>query len=149
MVFRWSLPAAFVCCFALTVSAQPVTKAAPAKSDAALIARGKYIVERVSTCQDCHSARDQHGQFVKDKWLQGAPLLFKPTVPMPAWADFAPPIAGLRGWKEADGVKFLMTGVDGTGTKRRPPMPEYRFNRSDAIAIVKYLKSLNTAAAAK
>jgi len=35
-----------------------------------------------------------------------------------------------------------MTGVDPQGGMRRPPMPEFRFNRADASSIVKYLKSL-------
>ena len=62
------------------------------------IARGKYLVEQVMLCGDCHTPHDEKGEPIADQTLRGAPLAFKPTVPMP-WADKAPNIAGLRGWE--------------------------------------------------
>jgi mono/diheme cytochrome c family protein len=141
---RSPLPVMLVLCLAVSLSAQSKS----ASSDSSAIARGKYLVASAAPCQDCHSPRNEKGEFLRDKWLQGAPILFKPTIPMPDWAEFAPPIAGLPGWKEADAVKFMMTGIDGQGQGRRPPMPPFRFNRADATAIVKYLKSLQPPTAA-
>jgi mono/diheme cytochrome c family protein len=60
---------------------------------AALIARGRYLVENVGLCSDCHSPRDQKGALVSGRELKGAPLAFAPTVPMPAWAGVAPACA--------------------------------------------------------
>jgi len=101
--------------------------------------RGRYLVERVGMCQDCHSPRDQQGQYVLDRWLQGAPLPFQPTVPMP-WAPVSKPIAGLPTLTEAQAEHFLCTGELPGGRHALPPMPEYRFAPEDARDIVAYLK---------
>src|SRR5512140_3042266 len=96
----------------------------------AQVARGRYLVQRVGMCGDCHSPRDEKGMPLPGKELTGAPLGFKPLNPMP-WAATAPQIAGLTGWKEEQVVTFLMTGqLDGRAPN--PPMPEYRFSAADA-----------------
>jgi len=118
------------------------TEASSAAPTSKLITRGKYLVEQMGMCADCHSPRDQKGQFIREKWLQGSVLDFKNTVPMPKWAGAAPPIAGLPGWTAEQGVTFLMTGKSPSGETADPPMPEYRMNRDDATAVVTYLKSL-------
>jgi len=115
---------------------------ASAASDKARVARGKYLVEGLGLCGDCHTPTNEKGEPLPDKKLAGAPILFKPTVPIPAWADKAPNIAGLPGWKSEDAVKFLMTGVAYNDLHARPPMPPYRMNQDDAEAVVAYLKSL-------
>jgi mono/diheme cytochrome c family protein len=108
------------------------------------IARGKYIVENVGMCADCHSPRNERGEFVQARWLQGSHLDFAPTVPMPAWASASKPIAGLPSLSEAEAVKFLQTGVLPNGQSPRPPMPPYRMSHDDAEAVAAYLKSLGT-----
>jgi len=113
---------------------------------AAKIARGKYLVEGVGKCGDCHSPMNEKGEPIPGKELRGATLTFKPTVPMPIWADKAPNIAGLRGWEQEDAVKFLMTGIAYNDLPARPPMPQYRLNKADAEAVVAYLKSLSATA---
>jgi hypothetical protein len=60
------------------------------------------------------------------------------------WANTAPEIAGLPGWKDEQIVTFLMTGkLD--GKEPNPPMPGYRFSAVDARAVVAYLRSLGKA----
>jgi len=108
----------------------------------ATTARGKYLVENVGMCGDCHTPRNEKGEFIKEQWLKGAALDFKPITPMPVWAEKTPAIAGLPGWEKDSAIKFLMTGVAYNGLPGRPPMPQYRFNQQDATAIVAYLKSL-------
>ena len=108
----------------------------------AKIARGKYLVEGVSKCGDCHSPHDEKGEPIPGKEFKGATLVFKPTIPMPVWADKAPNIAGLPGWTDEAAVKFLMTGIAYNDLPARPPMPPYRLNKEDAEAVVAYLKSL-------
>lgn len=112
-----------------------------ANPDAA-IERGRYLVERVAMCADCHSPRGEKGLFIAGKEYTGSPLGFAPTVPMPAWADTAPLIAGLPNYTTEQAVKFLMTGERPTGVPVRPPMPEYRMSQADAEAVVAYLKSI-------
>jgi len=119
-----------------------VAQTAKSRTAAARVARGKYLVESVGLCGDCHTPRDGKGEPVKDEWLKGATLDFKPIAPVPVWADKAPAIAGLPGWEDGAAIKFLMTGIGYNELPRRPPMPQYRFNVQDAQAIVAYLKSL-------
>ncbi len=91
-------------------------------NNSAQIARGKYLVQRVGMCGDCHTPRDEKGMPLPGKELAGAPIGFKPLAPMP-WAATAPEIAGLPGWKDAQIVTFLTTGkLDGRAPN--PPMPE-------------------------
>jgi mono/diheme cytochrome c family protein len=119
-----------------------VGTAAAQESDKAVLSRGKYIVERVGMCADCHTPHDQKGQLVKAKMLQGSELGMKPLHPMP-WADTAPPIAGLpAGWTDAEMVKFLEAGIRPNGEPPRPPMPPYRLSHRDAVAATAYIKSL-------
>ena len=116
--------------------------AAPPTAPALKIERGKYLVERVGMCGDCHTPHDERGEPIREKWLQGSDLSFKPIVPIPVWADKTPNLAGLPGWEDKEAVKFLMTGMAYNNLPGRPPMPQYRFNQEDASAIVAYLRSL-------
>ena len=125
--------------FAIT----PVTGTPPTAPDAK-IERGKYLVERVGMCGDCHTPHNEKGESIREKWLQGSSLSFKPTVPIPVWADKAPNIAGLPGWEDKEAIKFLMTGIAYNELPGRPPMPQYRVNHEDASAIVAYLRSLGS-----
>ncbi len=113
------------------------------KTASARLEHGKYLVTRVGKCQDCHTPHNERGEEIKEKWLQGSPLPFQPLVQMP-WVGTAPPIAGLEGWTDAQALKFLTTGIKKDGKPATPPMPEYRFNDSDAAAVVAYLRSLKT-----
>ena len=125
------------------VAQQPLPNAS---SKTRQIARGKYLVEGAAPCADCHTARNKQGELMLEKALQGAPILFKPTVPIPGWANRAPNIAGLPGWTDEQAIKFLMTGIAYNDLPASPPMPPFRFNREDAIAIVAYLRTLKPTA---
>ena len=119
------------------------TKPATQDPQAALIARGKYLVGPAGKCGDCHTPMDKKGQPVKEQALQGAPLMFKPTVPVPGWVNTSLPIAGLPTMaSDEDAISFFTTGKHLDGKVAAPPMPQYRFNKKDAEAIVAYLKSL-------
>ena len=113
-------------------------------ASAAAIARGKYLVENVGLCGDCHTPRNEKGEPIPEQWLKGSALGFQPIAPVPVWADKAPDIAGLPGWEKTTAIKFLMTGVGKNELPPRPPMPRYRFNVQDAQAIVAYLNSLES-----
>jgi mono/diheme cytochrome c family protein len=115
---------------------------AASKPKQSKVERGRYLVQGLGGCGDCHTPRDEKGVPIPGKELHGAPLMFKPTVPVPNWADKTPNIAGLPGWEDADAVKFLMTGIAYNGLPARPPMPQYRMNKEDAEAVVAYLRSL-------
>ena len=125
----------------LTLLVVSASFAGPPRPSSATLARGKYLVEAAGQCQDCHSPRNEQGEFVKERWLLGAELPFKSTIPIP-WMPVAPPIAGLPTLTHEQAVLFLMTGERPGKPRVTPPMPEYRFEKADAEAIAAYLKSL-------
>jgi mono/diheme cytochrome c family protein len=125
----------------LLLAASAAVPAIGGQKNDALIRRGYYLVHDVAGCVDCHSPRDEKGQFIPDKHLTGSVLPFAPTVPMP-WSPAAPAIAGFEGYTTEQAVKFLMTGERPSGVPPLPPMPAYRLNKEDAKAVVAYLKSL-------
>jgi mono/diheme cytochrome c family protein len=114
-----------------------------AQTNAAQVARGKYLVEGVGLCADCHTPHNERGEPDRARWLIGAPIAFQPLQPIPGWANVAPSIAGLpNGWTDADMIRFLQTGIRRNGMPPGPPMPPYRLNQADAEAVTAYLKSL-------
>ncbi|HXT11557.1 MAG TPA: c-type cytochrome [Candidatus Angelobacter sp.] len=124
----------------LAIKFVPAAQAEPSKD--ALVKRGEYLVERVSMCADCHTPRNETGQYDMTKWLQGNVLDFKPMHPMPFMA-VAPPIAGLPTLPtDALAIRFFETGTNAAGKLPMPPMPQFRFNHDDATAVVAYLRSL-------
>ena len=126
----------------ITTMSQTAKSGGAAGKPSAAVARGKYLVNSVGMCGDCHTPMGKNGQPVKSQYLQGAPLPFKPTVPIPGFMAIAPQIAGLPGYTEDQAVEFLITGKKPSGAMAAPPMPAFRFNKADAEAVVAYLKSL-------
>jgi mono/diheme cytochrome c family protein len=128
---------------ALGTAGMLASRALASKPSASVtVERGRYLVEQVGMCADCHSPRLQTGEFDRSRWLMGAPILFTPSVPMPAWAPAAPALAGLETFTDKEAVRFLSTGLTQTDDHARPPMPEYRMSEEDARAVVAYLRSL-------
>lgn len=108
------------------------------------IARGRYLVEAVAGCGDCHTPRDAQGAPVKHRSLAGAPIGFTPVGPVPQWATYAPALAGLpSGFDEKQLSQFLQTGVRPNGSPARPPMPQFRLDPQDAKAVAAYVRSLS------
>jgi mono/diheme cytochrome c family protein len=132
---------AFVLGVLLAVSFARAEATVPSAAPDPVLARGRYLVERVGMCADCHSPRDQKGQFIRGQELAGAALGFAPTVPMP-WSPAAPPIAGLPSLTETQAIAFFQDGKRPDGTTPLPPMPTFRFDAADAAAVTAYLKSL-------
>jgi mono/diheme cytochrome c family protein len=106
--------------------------------------RGRYLVDRVAQCPECHTPRDAAGNLIRSQYLQGAPVPVKsPPFPNMRWAFQAPAIAGLAGYPDAEVVTLLTEGtVVRTGQPPTPPMPRFRMTRQDAEAVIAYLKSL-------
>jgi len=117
-------------------------EAAKTSADAKLIARGKYIVEGLAACSDCHTPRDSNGNPDHTKWLMGAPVFYERAQHVPGWPVSAPRIAGLPPGSDAEIITLLTTSVWRGGQAPRPPMPRFHMTRADAEAVVAYLKSL-------
>jgi mono/diheme cytochrome c family protein len=108
----------------------------------AQIKRGQYLVERAAMCGECHTPKTDKGEYDRTAWLQGDVLDIKPVHPMP-FAAVAPGIAGLPTFAtDEQAMKFLETGTNAVGKRAMPPMPQFRFNHDDAVAVVAYLRSL-------
>lgn len=113
---------------------------APLEGDA-LVARGEYLVVSVAGCNDCHTPMTPEGPDMT-RSLQGATLIFAPTIEMP-WAPVAPPLAGIPGHFTHDQfASFLQNGVRPNGSRTLPPMPPYRMNEDDARAVTAYIATL-------
>ncbi len=111
-------------------------------ADRAEIERGRYLVENVAMCGECHTPRDDRGNLKIDAWLQGGPIWIEPVHHTQNWADHVPPLAGLPGLSEVEMERVLEQGVGPEGEALRPPMHIYHMNPADAKAIIAYLNSL-------
>ena len=116
--------------------------AMPGPPTKAEVERGRYLVEEVAKCPECHTPRKPNGELDSTAWLRGAPIWIKPVAAIPNWADQAPALAGLPGFTEAQAEKVLEEGTGPNGEDLRPPMHIYHMAPADARAIVAYLKSL-------
>ncbi len=106
------------------------------------VERGKYLVEDVAMCQECHTPRDSSGNLDQSRWLQGAPIWIMPVHATSNWAMRAPGLAGFQGFTDEQGDMVLEKGRDPNGLPIQPPMHIYHMNHADAQAIIAYLRSL-------
>jgi mono/diheme cytochrome c family protein len=116
--------------------------ALPAPPTKGEIERGRYLVEEVAKCPECHTPRKPNGELDAAAWLRGAPIWIRPVAPITNWADSAPALAGLPSFTEQQAEKVLEDGTGPNGEALRPPMRIYHMSPQDAQAIVAYLKSL-------
>jgi mono/diheme cytochrome c family protein len=134
-----------MCGFALGQDARAVHGKATNRVNDSTASRGKYIVEGVAMCGQCHTPRDGSGAADRSHWLEGAPVWLKPVELTEDWPLQAPRIAGTPPGTDAEMVKLLTTGIWRDGKFLRPPMPQFRMSRQDAESVVAYLKSLQPA----
>lgn len=106
------------------------------------VERGRYLVEDVAMCGECHTPRDEHGNLDRSRWLQGAPIWIMPVHTDPKWAMRAPPLAGFQAYTDDQGESILEKGVGPNGLEIQEPMHIYHMSHADALAIISYLKSL-------
>jgi mono/diheme cytochrome c family protein len=118
------------------------TAAKPIPSTQAEVARGKYIVENVAMCPQCHTARNSDGTLDHSRELEGAPEFFQPPYPDANWPLKAPRIGGNPPANDQDMIKLLTTGIWTDGKPLRLPMMPFRMSDADAKAVLAYLKSV-------
>ena len=95
LAFGWACAAVVLLLgtFVLAQSQDHPTRS-KAGSGGGSVARGKYIVEGVAMCGQCHSPRESDGDPGRSHWLQGAALPWEPAKPDPNWPLTAPRIGG-------------------------------------------------------
>jgi len=112
-----------------------------AGANSADVARGKYLVEGVAMCGQCHTPRDSNGVVDRSRWLEGASVPWMPAQPQANWPLLAPRIGGTPPASDADMIKLLTTGIWTNGEPLRFPMMPFRMSESDAKAVIAYLKT--------
>ncbi len=123
----------------LSFAQQPDAKAAQREF-------GRYLVEEVAKCHECHTPKLENGDFDKSKWMKGAVMEYAPIKPIENWHKTSPDLTPSgrlwERWKEEGIRNYLLTGLTPRGTKAGPPMPTYKMKAADVEAILVYLKSL-------
>lgn len=114
----------------------------PPQNDRSTVERGRYLVHHVAMCVECHSPRDETGELSELHLLEGGRIPVASPYPGVTWAVRTPHLAGLPGFEPEAVVSLLMTGHLPDGRSPRPPMPPFRLDREDALAVVAYLRSL-------
>lgn len=122
-----------------STSARRRPERAPASAE---VEHGRYLVEEVAKCPECHTPRNDRGELRQEAWLSGAPIWIQPVDKIRNWADRAPALAGFPSFTEQQGERILEKGTGPEGEEIRPPMHIYHMNHADAKAIIAYLKSL-------
>jgi len=110
------------------------------------VERGKYLVI-AGGCTDCHTANALHGMPDMTRYLAGSDVGFAvPGEGVFVGRNLTPDKAtGLGDWTTQQIVEVLTTGVRPDGRMLAPMMPWRalsKMTRSDALAMVAYLKSL-------
>ena len=123
--------------------AQQSTEGTAPKPETAQIARGKYIVEDVAVCGQCHTPRAPNSIAMDSGHpLAGSALWLQSARPVSNWPLEAPRLATTLPGTDDEMVRLLTTGIWRDGNRLRAPMPQFRLSREDAEAVVSYLKSL-------
>ena len=115
---------------------------AAAPKGAGNLEHGRYLVEQVVMCGECHSARDPQGNIVVGTKFKGGPMPVRPTWSAD-WPIQNPRIAGLPGYTDELAMRLLTQGaIRWDGKQLRAPMPRFRMSPQDAADVIAYLRSL-------
>lgn len=132
----------------LLLSQRPATTPAvrPAPATTAMprgnAEHGRYIVEHVAMCVECHSGRDSRGDILDSERFLGAPIPFAPPSWPNDWAMRAPRNRGLPGYTDELAMRLLTEGAIGRhGERLRPPMPRFRMSAQDAADVITYMRA--------
>ena len=118
--------------------------ATAATTDIKLLERGKYLMNSIVACGNCHIARGEQGQPLLDRGLSGGTVFDEE--PFKAYAPNITPDmeTGIGKWSDAQLVKAIREGIRPDGSIIGPPMP-IAFYRDmadgDVKAIVAYLRA--------
>jgi mono/diheme cytochrome c family protein len=106
------------------------------------IEHGRYLVEQVIMCWECHSARDAQGNLVVGTKFKGGAMPVRPNF-TGDWPNQIPRIAGLPGYDDEQAMRLLTQGaIRWDGRQLRAPMPRFRMSPQDAADVIVYLRSL-------
>jgi mono/diheme cytochrome c family protein len=108
------------------------------------VERGKYLVETVMTCHNCHTPMGPNGpQF--DKAFSGGLRFNEPPFDVTAPNITPDRATGIGAWSDADIKKALLEGIKPDGVQMAEVMPTSFYKiitPGDLDAIVAYLRSI-------
>lgn len=130
----WSLGCAIALSLATSASAQD------------LLARGRYLMNSVVACGNCHTPRGSDGQLVAGRELAGGQDIIEEGLFVARGSNLTPdPETGIGRWSDAEIARAIREGVRPDGRVLGPPMP-FAFYRDiaddDIAAIIAYLRQL-------
>lgn len=113
-------------------------------SNQALLERGKYLMNGVVACGNCHFQRGPTGEPLLDKGLSGGLVFDEP--PFKAYAANITPDreTGIGKWTDAQLAKAIREGIRPDKTVIGPPMPMelYRgLSDEDLAALIAYIRA--------
>lgn len=111
---------------------------------AAVLERGKYLMEGVVACGNCHMARGDKGQPLPEKGLSGGMVFDKPPFKAIASNITPDPETGIGKWTDAQLALAIREGVRPDKSVIGPPMPMgfYRYlSDDDLAAIIAYMRA--------
>jgi cytochrome c553 len=116
---------------------------------AALQARGKYIIDHVAACGDCHTPMGMDGKPIQTMYLAGNPdFIVLPNGQKLGTRNLTNDETGLKNRTDAEIKDMFQNGTRPTATGMEPlnpVMPYYVFHNmsdEDANAIVAYLRTV-------
>jgi len=121
-----------------------LTGQATASPDAARMARGKYLVEGILACANCHGVRDEKGRVQKEKGMAGGFRFLEPMFDAYAPNITNDPETGIGKWTDVQLGKAIREGVRPDGTILSPLMPVeyYRvLSDDDLAAVILYMRT--------
>jgi mono/diheme cytochrome c family protein len=110
------------------------------------VERGRYLVDGVGVCVNCHTPRAKGGPLDMSKYMAGGTQVFRSAAYEVRGSNLTPdPETGLGKWSEADIKRALTEGRRPNGTQLAPNM-RYNLYRimtaRDLDSVVAYLRSL-------
>jgi mono/diheme cytochrome c family protein len=130
-------------CFTLTALA--LALAATAARAETPVERGRYLVETIAGCGNCHTPRGPGGAYAADKHMAGGFVIDEK--PFRAVTSNITPDkeTGIGSWSDAQLAKAIREGIRPDGSLIGPPMPFGLYRKlsdTDLNAIVAYLRTL-------
>jgi len=129
---------------AFTLVAASICTLQRANADA-LLDRGRYLMEGIVACGNCHTPKGPDGAPLHDKELSGGFAIDAPIFHAVASNITPDKATGIGNWTDAEIIDAIRNGKRPDGSIIGPPMPIafYRgMSDSDVKAIVAYLQTL-------
>ncbi|HYF08717.1 MAG TPA: cytochrome c [Acetobacteraceae bacterium] len=120
--------------------------AVPGWAQTGPVERGRYLVEGIVACGNCHTPKGPDGRDLPGRNLAGGQVIEEPNLFRAVASNITPDReTGIGNWTDAQLGRAIREGIRPDGSLIGPPMP-FEFYRdisdSDLAAMIAYLRSL-------